>query len=71
MQATQITGFLTQFVRSGANFLRRILRQMLDLFEDDAHAARVLLTAGTVGVFLAFVSCLLDHTCAKEQRARQ
>ena len=30
-----------------------------------------LLTAGTVGVFVAFVSCLLDHTCAKEQRARQ
>jgi len=26
-QASQITGFMTQFVRSGANFLRKILRQ--------------------------------------------
>lgn len=31
VQASQITGFMTQFVRSGANFLRKILRQMLDL----------------------------------------
>lgn len=47
---------------------------LVDLFEDDGHAARVLLTAGKVGVlsvFLASLCSLLDHTRAKGQSARQ
>lgn len=47
---------------------------LVDLFEDDGHAARVLLTAGKVGVFSVFLASLcslLDHTRAKGQSARQ